>query len=206
MTENALPPELASIREFPEHFPFQTQGPWDRPRTRYFYQGQLSSFAKLDRPITLPAGYHGHPPGETCQARIREAYFAACKACDQRTFQVILDAGSGAEAKRLGGRGGIIPQIRPDWDEVSYAVMLTFCRVQFRLPGWREMLLSTGDWTLVERSRRHDTRWGGYDQTTDRYDGLNLLGICLMHTREELRHELHGQGFNPQLSTFGADT
>ena len=90
----------------------------------------------------------------------------------------------------MGGRRGIIKQLRPDWDEISYAVMLDFARRQWHLPGWRQALLETCEATLVERSTQGDTLWGGYNPKTDTYDGQNLLGICLMQVRAELLAEL----------------
>ena len=81
-----------------------------------------------------------------------------------------------AAAKAAGGPGGIIGALRPDWEEIKYAVMLTAARGQFSLPAWLALLLSTGNATLCERSTCKDTEWGGWDQTTDAYTGLKLLG------------------------------
>jgi hypothetical protein len=47
--------------------------------------------------------------------------------------------------------------------------------------------MRTGNATLCERSTRHDTEWGGWDQRTNRYTGRNLLGVGLMHCRADLR-------------------
>jgi ribA/ribD-fused uncharacterized protein len=185
----------SQLQQFPHGAPFQLQGPWDRPETAYFYKGPFSSFARIASGVQVPTGYRGHPRGELCTAFSRESYFQACKASDRDTFYEILRA-SPAQAKRLGGPGGIIAELRDDWPQVRYAVMLTFNRRQWRLDGWRELLLMTGGRPLAERSPS-DRDWGCADPRTGAYDGLNLLGICHMHVREELRAEF--------AACFGAD-
>lgn len=178
---------VEQMRAFPAaDLGFQTTGPWDRPGTRYFYAGPFSSFASFGEPVDLPAGYAGHAPGERCEASCRESYFAACKASDRETFRKIL-AMAPAAAKAAGGPQGIIGDLRPDWEQIKYAVMLTTARAQFSLPAWLALLLSTGNATLCERSTRNDAEWGGWDQATDAYTGRNLLGVALMHARAELR-------------------
>ena len=170
---------------------FQIAGPWDMPGTRYFYAGPFSSFASFGEPVDLPAGYKGHTVGERCEASCRESYFAACKASDRDTFSRIL-AMAPAAAKAAGGPGGIIGDLRPDWEQIKYAVMLTAVRGQFSLPAWLALLLSTGNATLCERSTRNDAEWGGWDQRTDAYTGRNLLGVALMNGRAELRESMLG--------------
>ena len=170
---------------------FQIAGPWDMPGTRYFYAGPFSSFASFGEPVELPAGYKGHTVGERCEASCRESYFAACKASDPETFYKIL-AMAPAAAKAAGGPGGIIGTLRPDWEQIKYAVMLTAVRGQFSLPAWLALLLSTGNATLCERSTRNDAEWGGWDQRTDAYTGRNLLGVALMNGRAELRESMLG--------------
>src|ERR1017187_2239681 len=118
---------------FPTTAPFQLAAPWDAEGTEYFYGGQFSSFAHIPGGLVVPTGYLGHPKGEQCRAFYRENWFQACKASDLETFLKILKAPKPSQAKRMGGRRGIIKNLRPDWDEISYAVMLDFARRQWSL-------------------------------------------------------------------------
>jgi ribA/ribD-fused uncharacterized protein len=195
-----MPASQTGMLELPSSAPFQLAPPWDRPGTLYFWSGPYSSFAIIRQGVTVPAGYLGHEKGEMCTAYSRESYFQACKAQDRDTFLQIL-AATPSEAKKLGGPNGIVT-LREDWQHVRYAVMLTFNRIQWRLDGWREMLLMTGRQTLAELSP-YDGEWGCKQRGSDRNDGLNLLGICHMQVREELRQETDDQfiGERPFLRT-----
>jgi ribA/ribD-fused uncharacterized protein len=188
------------LLHLPDTAPFQLKAPWNQPGTLYFWSGPFSSFAIIREGVTLPAGYLGHEQGEMCTAYSRESYFQACKAQDRDTFLEILGARP-VVAKELGGRNGIV-QLREDWDRIRYAVMLTFNRVQWRLDGWRELLLMTGQQTLAELSP-YDAEWGCKDRRSGRYVGRNLLGICHMHVRNELRQEIDHRfaGHRPFLRT-----
>lgn len=177
---------LSSLVGFPQDVPFPTEGPWDAEDTLYFWKGRFSSFALVRGGIWLPAGYAGHEQGEMCRAYFRENYFQACKSSGKEAFERILSASSPREAKSLGGPGGVVGVLRPDWDAVRYAVMLAFARRQWCLPSWQSILLGTGERVLAERSP-HDAEWGCYDPKAGTNTGLNLLGICLMHVRHELR-------------------
>jgi ribA/ribD-fused uncharacterized protein len=195
-----MPALQSAMLELPSSAPFQLAPPWDQPGTLYFWSGPFSSFAIVRGGITLPAGYLGHEKGEMCTAHSRESYFQACNAQDRATFLQIL-AAKPAQAKKLGGPNGIVT-LREDWEQVRYAVMLTFNRLQWRLDGWREMLLMTGRQILAELST-YDAEWGCKQRGSGRLVGRNLLGICHMHVREELRRETDGQftGARPFLRT-----
>ncbi len=80
--------------------------------------------------------------------------------------------------------------------------MLTFNRLQWRLGGWRALLLMTGQHTLAELSP-FDGEWGCKDRRSGSLTGRNLLGICHMQVREELRQETYDQftGDRPFLRT-----
>lgn len=198
----AEPPgrEDPAMLDLPGVATFQLAPPWDQPGTLYFWSGPYSSFAIVRQGIALPAGYLGHEKGEMCTAYSRESYFQACKARDRDTFLEILGARP-VVAKELDGPNGIV-QLREDWERVRYAVMLTFNRVQWRLDGWRELLLMTGEQTLAELSP-YDVEWGCKERHSGRYTGRNLLGICHMHVRQELRQEADDQftGQRPFLRT-----
>ncbi len=195
-----MPAQQSGMLALPEAAPFQLAPPWDQPGTLYFWSGPYSSFAIIREGITLPAGYLGHEPGEMCTAYSRESYFQACKAQDRDTFGEIIRA-TPVQAKKLGGPRGIV-RLRGDWEQVRYAVMLTFNCIQWRLDGWRELLLMTGQHTLAELSP-YDAEWGCKERSSGRYVGRNLLGICHMHVRHELRQEAETKftGQRPLLRT-----
>jgi ribA/ribD-fused uncharacterized protein len=73
--------------------------------------------------------------------------------------------------------------LRPDWDAVKDDVMRDAVRAKFdQHARLRDLLLSTGDATLVEHTA-NDRYWAdGGDGT-----GRNMLGQILMETRQRLR-------------------
>lgn len=80
---------------------------------------------------------------------------------------------------------------REDWDIVKETVMEEVLRAKFaQNPNLRELLLSTGDSTLVERNYWGDTYWG-IDEETGR--GKNRLGVLLM----KVRMLLGGEPYDP---------
>jgi ribA/ribD-fused uncharacterized protein len=74
--------------------------------------------------------------------------------------------------------------VRSDWANVKDDVMLKACMAKFQQhPKLKELLLSTGDSTLVEHTTK-DSYWGdGGDGT-----GRNQLGITLMKVRDHLKN------------------
>ena len=78
--------------------------------------------------------------------------------------------------------------LRPDWESVKDDVMREALRAKFsQHKDLREMLLGTGDATLVEHSA-NDHYWAdGGDGS-----GLNRLGLLLMELRAALRKEETG--------------
>jgi hypothetical protein len=75
------------------------------------------------------------------------------------------------------------PAVRADWDQVKVAVMYVAVRAKFQqYPHLAELLLSTGNATLVEHTEK-DRFWGdGGDGS-----GQNWLGRVLMDVRAEIR-------------------
>ncbi len=75
--------------------------------------------------------------------------------------------------------------VRSDWASVKDHVMLKACMAKFRQhPKLGQLLLSTGDRTLVEHTT-NDSYWGdGGDGT-----GRNQLGITLMKVRDSLKKQ-----------------
>tara|TARA_B100000614_G_scaffold262909_1_gene300505 strand:+ start:80200 stop:80508 length:309 start_codon:yes stop_codon:yes gene_type:complete len=73
--------------------------------------------------------------------------------------------------------------LRPDWEEVKYGIMLDALRAKVaRYEFIREKLIESGDEEIAEASP-YDYIWGlGKDGT-----GQNLLGKAWMQIRDELR-------------------
>ncbi|CAF0796903.1 unnamed protein product [Adineta steineri] len=74
--------------------------------------------------------------------------------------------------------------VRSDWDYVKDDIMYDACLAKFQQhPKLKELLLSTGDRTLIEHTK-NDSYWAdGGDGT-----GRNQLGITLMKVRHHLSH------------------
>ena len=107
-----------------------------------------------------------------------EHYFQAMKFKDQDYREKIRAASSPKQAKDL-GRTRDLP-IQRDWDSIRDGVMKHALRRKFAHPDLRQLLLSTGDRELIEKSP-YDRYWGcGADGT-----GENKLGTLLMEVRDE---------------------
>jgi ribA/ribD-fused uncharacterized protein len=77
-------------------------------------------------------------------------------------------------------------RIRPDWEEIKEAVMLSAITAKFKQNDpIRAVLLATGSRTLIENSPV-DYYWGCGKTGT----GRNRLGVLLMRVREELRSSM----------------
>ena len=83
-------------------------------------------------------------------------------------------------------------QLRPDWEDVKYDLMVDVLKAKF---GQNEklanLLLGTGDEEIVENTTGwHDNIWGNCDCPKCRnIVGTNLLGKALMEVREWLREQ-----------------
>lgn len=112
-----------------------------------------------------------------------EHYFQAQKFTDKAYREKIRATPSPTIAARL-GRSRKQP-IRADWDEIRVEVMHRVVLAKFKAyPDLRELLLSTGEEEIVEKTNRDDY-WGcGADGT-----GKNALGRILMRVRSELQNE-----------------
>jgi len=86
---------------------------------------------------------------------------------------------NGAQSKKLGKS----VKLRTDWNKVRIGIMCSIVLDKFeRNPNLRELLVNTGDATLIEGNYWHDTFWGVCDGI-----GANHLGIILMDVRELLK-------------------
>jgi ribA/ribD-fused uncharacterized protein len=87
------------------------------------------------------------------------------------------------EAKSLGRK----INLRPDWEEVKYDVMLAVCFDKFyRNKSIRQKLLDTKDAYLEETNHWGDQIWGANEFG----EGKNSLGQILMHLRDVFRRQL----------------
>ena len=112
-----------------------------------------------------------------------ECAFQAAKTLDLELRRSFSDIDPG-KAK---GRGRKL-ELRDDWEEVKYGVMLDILRSKFRNPLLRTMLLDTGQQQIVENtSDWHDNEWGDCRcEKCRNIPGKNLLGKALMELRDEL--------------------
>lgn len=93
-----------------------------------------------------------------------------------------------SEAKKLGRR----VNLRPDWEEVKYGLMVDVCYAKFSQHyDIKQTLLSTGDEEIIENTTGwHDNIWGNCDcPKCITKVGRNLLGKALMEVRDKLRNE-----------------
>jgi ribA/ribD-fused uncharacterized protein len=154
----------------------------------------------MDRPVPglkVPAAWFGAPePAAEIEVPTGEHGFHLCKPCSEEDALWIAAAPTAAVAKRRGGRGGEGGrriELRPDWEDVRFEVMMEVNRRKYRFPDLRRALLETGERPLVEDSP-YDFVWGGRDRRGG-YGGRNLLGVVLMAVRAEIR----GQARAPRL-------
>jgi ribA/ribD-fused uncharacterized protein len=137
----------------------------DRFADEYYW---LSNFA--DSPIIINSVYFPTV----------EHYFQASKATSSRSFEMIKNAESPSEAKKLGKNIAL----REDWEQIKDAVIYTGVKAKFvQNLELQKRLLNTGNTKLVEGNNWHDYYWGVCNGK-----GKNKLGKILMQVREELRN------------------
>jgi hypothetical protein len=90
------------------------------------------------------------------------------------------------QSKRLGKT----VRLRPDWENVKYGLMVDICMIKFQNPQLKEILLSTGNETLIEDTTGwHDNIWGNCDcPRCTNIEGRNLLGKALMQVRKNVNY------------------
>ena len=109
------------------------------------------------------------------KAKTVEHAYQAAKVSDEDMFESIMTCGSPGKAKRL-GRGC---ELRPDWEDIKEAVMLSLLMQKFQDSELENRLAQTGNRKLVEGNSWGDIYWG---QVAGK--GKNRLGILLMFVRE----------------------
>lgn len=107
-----------------------------------------------------------------------EHAFQAQKTFDKEEQQRISECSSPSNAKWAGRQ----VRLRPDWDIVKDDIMLACLRYKFQNPVLSQLLLDTGDATLIEGNTWNDTYWGICNGI-----GKNMLGKLLMQVRSEVK-------------------
>jgi N-glycosidase YbiA len=142
----------------------------------HFYSvgGEFGCFSNFSpHPVTLK--------GKTWPTS--EHYFQAQKFAGAADEEEVRQAKSPMIAARM-GRSRQRP-LRKDWESVKDSIMHDTVLAKFtQHAGVREILLATGDATIVEHTK-NDAYWG--DGGDGR--GKNRLGRILMQVRDELRAE-----------------
>lgn len=112
-----------------------------------------------------------------------EHLYQAAKTSDAKEHELIWQAEKPREARNLGQT----VKLKPNWDEIKYAVMKQCLMIKFtQHHDLLQRLLDTGDKVLVEDSDI-DYYWGWGATRT----GQNMLGKALMEVRKELS-DYHG--------------
>jgi ribA/ribD-fused uncharacterized protein len=111
---------------------------------------------------------------------VEHAYQAA-KSLDPKVREIIRNAKSPSEAKKLGQ--GIC--VRDNWNSAKIDIMRSLIKEKFQNPFLGHKLIETEDAMLVMDNKWNDKFWG-----VCRGIGENWLGKILMETREEIRKEL----------------
>lgn len=105
-----------------------------------------------------------------------EHIFQASKTTDESFRADISHAGTPGKAKRMGRN----LTLRFDWDRTKVAAMYELLSIKFSDPVLRDLLLQTGDATLIEGNDWGDTFWGVCNGA-----GQNWLGVLLMLVRSQ---------------------
>lgn len=91
-----------------------------------------------------------------------------------------------AGAKKMGRR----VELRSDWEEVKYQLMVDVCYAKFsQNKELKSILQATGEEELIENTTAwHDNVWGNCEcERCKETEGKNLLGKALMEVRSKLK-------------------
>ena len=77
---------------------------------------------------------------------------------------------------------------RSDWAEVRLDILESLLRQKFAQPAFREVLLSTKDYKLINGDHRGETYWGMI-YSGNKWVGDNHLGKLLMRIRKDIWKE-----------------
>ena len=109
---------------------------------------------------------------------VEHAYQAA-KSLDPEVRKLFIQDIKAGDAKKLGQQ----IELRPDWEQVKYNIMLDLVRQKFNTDeDLKAQLLATGEAYLEETNHWGDVVWGVCKGV-----GKNWLGKILMTVRRELQ-------------------
>ena len=115
-----------------------------------------------------------------------EHFFQAIKTKDEKQREYVRKSKTPKEAKK---RGRFV-SLRKNWEDIKYDAMNIIVYKKFHQnKDLQELLLSTGDATLIEGNYWHDNYWGRCNCHICCDSGQNNLGIILMNVREKIRNE-----------------
>lgn len=167
-------PDWLHAQEFGSVAHYDFSVPDDPNEVIFFYGGEFSNF--WPSPIMMV-----HPWRQAFSPyRTVEHWFAANKGMDEFAHDYVQSADSPLEAKM---RGRSV-DLALDWDVKKYNIMLAGVREKFKNRALASLLFRTGERYIAEDSPT-DPIWGLWNHNTGRYNGLNLLGDCLMKIRKE---------------------
>ena len=108
-----------------------------------------------------------------------EHYYMCQKTTDARWYNMILEAPSGAKAKKIGRNA----PLRKDWiEKYKLQSMGKAIEVKFAIPDMQDRLLATGGRHIEETNDWGDVFWGVCNG-----EGKNILGKILMAYRTHYR-------------------
>lgn len=150
----------------------------------------LSNFWQNHPFHSLPYGdwYEKYP---VIEWKSNEHYYQAAKSDDFYDWIKISKLKTASEAKKIGRK----LNLRSDWEETKYDVMLTGLRNKFTNPELTKLLLNTDRIPLIEGNTWGDKTWGAVLQNDPQsiysnnkiWVGENWLGKLLELVREERR-------------------
>lgn len=112
---------------------------------------------------------------------VEHAYVASKSKSFEFWYEIAkLPHDSAGKAKRMGRK--IV--IRDDWQMLKLSFMRKFLYQKFNYHEFKELLLSTGDATIIEGNYWHDNYWGNCScKKCIEFEGQNQLGKLLMKIR-----------------------
>ena len=112
-----------------------------------------------------------------------EHVYQAYKATNEENHKLIQMQTSPRMAKKIGGE----IELRNDWKDIQYDLMLKLVRKKFENEYLKGKLIETGDEYLEEGNVWHDQLWGNcICEKHKNTKGKNWLGEILMIVRREL--------------------
>lgn len=113
-----------------------------------------------------------------------ENAYQAAKTHDPEIRNYLANLSPGAAKKHAK-----LIQIRPDWHDVRYDIMLDLNRQKYKHKALRELLINTGNREILEFNEWDDRYWGVIQVAGFEY-GENNLGKILMQIREEIKRDV----------------